>query len=346
MSARTAREAADPVPAGSTPELELDTVASLWERALDSAQAAVRDAGGRQGLSGDVLQRHQHELVQERRKVADDLASLGRMVGVRAKPWLSPVPLTPSMLGLSPTVAGCLFDLDGVLTDSAVVHATAWAEVFDGLLLELAHGTGRHFEPFDPEGDYLSYLDGRPRLEGIHAFLGSRGLRIPEGDRDDRPEARTAHGLARRKSDALARGLRRRGVAALPCARRYLESAGHLGLGRGVVSASTTALPMLELADLATLVEVSIDADAMRREHLASRPAPDVLLAACRRLGLDPGRVVTFTHSPAGVAAGNAAGLQVIAIAEGPQADSLQWFGAERVVPSVASLLDRQLVAL
>ncbi len=103
---------------------------------------------------------------------------------------------------------------------------------------------------------------------------------------------------------------------------------------------------MLELADLATLVEISVDADAMRSEHLRSRPAPDVLLAACRRLELDPGRVVTFTRSPAGVAAGNAAGLQVIAIAEGPQADSLQWFGAERVVPSVASLLDRQLVAL
>jgi HAD superfamily hydrolase (TIGR01509 family) len=325
---------------------ELDTVVSRWERALDAAQIALRDAGGRQGLSGEVLQRHQHELVQERREVADDLASLARMVGARAKPWLSPVPLTPSMLGLSPRVAGCLFDLDGVLTDSAVVHAMAWQEVLDAFLLDLGHRTARHFEPFDPDSDYISYLDGRPRLEGIHAFLHSRGLRIPEGERNDPAGAHTAYALARRKSDALARGLRRRGVAALPSARRYLEAAGHLGLARGAVSASTTARAMLELADLATLVEVSIDADAMRSERLHSRPAPDVLLAACARLRLPPHEVVAFTPSAAGVAAGKAAGLEVIAVAGGELAESLQWFGAERVVPSLAALLDRQLVAL
>lgn len=306
----------------------------------------MRDAGGRNGVSGDVLQRHQHELVQERREVADDLASLARMLGARARPWLSPVPLTPPMLGLPTGVAGCLFDLDGVLTNSAVAHATAWAEVFDAFLLELAHRTERQFARFDPDEDYYSYLDGRPRLEGIHAFLDSRGLRIPEGGRGDPAGAHTAYGLARRKSDALARGLRGRGVAALPYARRYLEAVGHLGLVRGVVSASTTAGAMLQLADLTTLVEISIDADAMRREQLPARPAPDVLLAACARLGLDPERVVTFTHSPAGVAAGVAGGLDVVAVADGDHADSLRWYGAGRVVPSIASLLDRQLVAL
>ncbi len=284
--------------------------------------------------------------MQERREVAQDLDALARMVGARARPWLSPVPITPSMLGLPPTVTGCLFDLDGVLTDSAVVHALAWQEVFDALLLEVGHTTGRHFEPFDRANDYDSYLDGRPRLEGIHAFVHSRGLRIPEGDRDDLPGLHTAHGLARRKSDALARVLRGRGVAALLGARRYLEAAGHLGLARGAVSASTTARAMLELADLATLLEVSIDADAMRGERLHSRPSPDVLLAACARLGLPPGEVVTFTHSGSGVAAGKAAGLEVIAVAEGELAEQLQWFGAERVVPSLASLLDRQLVTI
>jgi beta-phosphoglucomutase-like phosphatase (HAD superfamily) len=316
---------------------ELDTAASLWERALDSAQFALRDAGGRQGVAADVLQRHQHELVEERREVASDLSSLARMIGARARPWLSPVPLTPSMLGLPPGVAGCLFDLDGVLTDSAVVHAAAWTEVLDAFLLELAHGTERHFERFDADGDYFSYLDGRPRLEGIHAFLASRGLRVP----DD-----TADALARRKSVALERGLRRRGVAALPYARRYLEAAGRLGLVRGVVSASTTAPAMLEHADLATLIEVSVDGDAMQREQLRARPAPDVLLAACRRFELEPRRVVTLTQSPAGVSAGIAAGLEVIAVAEGAHADVLRDSGAERVVPSVAFLLDRQLVAL
>jgi HAD superfamily hydrolase (TIGR01509 family) len=318
--------------------VELDTAASLWERALDSAQFAVRDAGGRNGVSGDVLQRHQHELVQERKEVADDLASLARMIGARAKPWLSPVPLTPSMLGLSPGVAGCLFDLDGVLTDSAVVHAAAWAEVFDAFFLELSHGSEREFTRFDRADDYLAYVDGRPRLEGIRLLLESRGLRVPDGDPDDGPEAHTAHGLARRKDDALARGLRGHGVAALPGARRYLEAAGHLGLLRGVLSASTTALAMIELADLAPLVDASIDAEAMRSDGLRSRPEPDVLLAACRRLSLEPDRAVTFTRSAAGVAAGRAAGLQVIAVGEEP-------VGAERVIPSLAALLDRQLVA-
>src|SRR5262245_11328151 len=123
---------------GAMTVVELDTASSLWERALDSAQSAVRDAGGRNGVPGDVLQRHQHELAQERKEVADVLASLALMVGARTTPWLSPVPLTPSMLGLSPDVAGCLFDLDGVLTDSAVVHALAWQEVLDAFLLE--HG--------------------------------------------------------------------------------------------------------------------------------------------------------------------------------------------------------------
>jgi beta-phosphoglucomutase len=135
-------------------------------------------------------------------------------------------------------------------------------------------------------------------------------------------------------------------VAALPSARRYLEAAGHLGLARGVISASTTARAMLELADLTTLIEVSIDADAMSSEGLRSRPAPDVLLAACRGLGLRPEQVVSFTRSPAGVASGKAAGLEVIGIGTGEQAESLGWFGAERVVPSLAALLDRQLVAL
>jgi HAD superfamily hydrolase (TIGR01509 family) len=315
---------------GAMTVVELDTASSLWERALDSAQSAVRDAGGRNGVPGDVLQRHQHELAQERKEVADVLASLARMVGARTKPWLSPVPLTPSMLGLPPGVAGCLFDLDGVLTDSSVVHALAWQEVLDAFLLEHGHGTERRFDPFDVDHDYVSYLDGRPRLEGIHTFFESRGLRMP----DDVVEA-----LARRKSEALARGLRHRGVAALPLARRYLEAAGHLGLARGVVSASTTSRAMLELADLATLVDASVDAGAMRADGLRSRPAPDVLLAACARLGLEPDRAVTFTRSAAGVEAGRAAGLQVIAVGEEP-------LGAERSAPSLASLLDRQLVAL
>ena len=205
---------------------------------------------------------------------------------------------------------------------------------------------GWQFIPFDRDADYREYLDGRPRLEGIHAFLGSRGIRVPEGRPDDSARVDTAWGLASRKGEALARGLQQRGVTALAGARRYLETAGHAGLERAVVSASTTTLPMLELAGLATLVEERVDAEVMHAESLRSRPAPDLLLAACRRLGVQPGEAVTFTHSAAGVAAGHAAGLAVVGVGDGAQDELLRGFGAERIVPSVSSLLDSSLISL
>ena len=141
-----------------------------------------------------------------------------------------------------------------------MLHAWAWVEVFDEFLLRLSDKTGWHFIPFDRDADYRAYLDGRPRLEGIHAFLDSRGIRLPEGRPDDPVEADTACSLASRKSEALGR-LRQRGVTALNGARRYLEAAGYAGLKRAVVSASASTLPMLELAGLATLVEDRVDAD-------------------------------------------------------------------------------------
>ena len=137
--------------------------------------------------------------------------------------------------------------------------------------------------------------------------------------------------------------MRAGGVVALPGAVRYLEAAGRAGLGRAVVSASASTLPMLELAGLATLIEERVDADAIRDEGLPSRPAPDQLLVACRRLGVRPEETVTLTHSPAGIAAGNMARIAVVGIADGAQAEALHAFGAERVVPSLEALLDRRL---
>jgi beta-phosphoglucomutase-like phosphatase (HAD superfamily) len=247
------------------------------------------------------------------------------------------------MLGLTPTVAACLFDLDGVLTDSGALHARAWQAVFDDLRRGLGEMTGWQFMRFDAAADYRDYIDGRPRLEGIHLFLASRGIRLPEGRPDDPPNELTAHGLAHRKGEVMARGLGRDGVAALTGARRYLEAAGRAGLPRGVVSASMSTLPMLELARLAPLLEERVDADVMRLEGLRSRPAPDLLLSVCRRLGVEPERAVTFTHSPAGVAAGHRAGIGVIGVGPGAHGELLAGFGAERVVPSIHSLLDRRL---
>lgn len=324
--------------------LELDTAASLWQRALDSAESSLRAAAGWQGLPSDEVRDRGHALARERAEAAADLGLLARVLHVHPEPWLSSAPLTPAVLGLRPTVEACIFDLDGVLTDSGVVHAEAWAETFDEFLLDVAASTRRLLPPFDRESDYLAYLDGRTRLEGVHAFVASRGLRVPEGRHDDPPTAATAYGLARRKSDAVARVLTRRRVAALPCARRYLETAGHLGLGRAVVSASASTRPMLRLAELGSLVDVLIDAEVMRRENLRSRPAPDVVQTACAGLGVVPERTVAFTHSGPGVVAGRAAGVEVIGVADGPLAGQLGWFGADRVVASLADLLDRRNV--
>ncbi len=322
--------------------LELDTVSSRWQLALDAAQHALKvDA-----LPDAELSRRRRELTRERQETAVELARLARVTGVEPAPWLSPTPLNMRKLGLPADTKACLFDLDGVLTNSALLHAWAWAEAFDQFLQRLADRAGWHFIPFDRDADYRLYIDGRARLEGVHTFLGSRGIRLSEGRPDDPAEAETAHGLAKRKSEALARGLHQRGVTALPGARRYLEAAGHAGLKRAVVSASASTVRMLALAGLAPLVEERLDAEVIHAEGLRSRPAPDMLLAVCRRLGVEPAEAVTFTSTPAGLAAGNAAGLVVIGVGDDAQAELLEGFGAEHVVPSVVALLDRQLVAL
>ena len=334
-TARTGR----PVEGRSPPPRpqELDTVTRRWQQALDAAERALDAASG--VLPAPELGRRRSELAQERRQTAEQLRRLGRVTGVVPEPWLSPVALRTTMLGLPAGARACLFDLEGVLTDSARLHAVAWGEVFDDFLGRLAEKTGWQLIPFDRDADYRAYLDGRPRLEGIRAFLDSRGIRLPAGRPGDPEEADTAAGLARRKGEAIARRLRQRGVTALAGARRYLEVAGQAGLGRAVVSASASTLPILELAGLAALIDERVDADVIRAEGLRARPAPDLLLAACRRLGTRPEDAVTFTHSPAGVAAGRAAGLVVIGVGDGPERELLRGFGAEQVVPSVSTLL-------
>lgn len=322
---------------------DLDGLAAAWERAFDSgdrALGAVGSAGA--GVRLDVSSQRR-ALAHERHEVAELLERAARISDVDPPPWLSPIPLTNKSLALAPAISACLFDLDGVVTDSGVVHARAWAETFDELLLRLSEQTGWQFIPFDVDADYRDYLDGRPRLDGIHAFLASRGIHLPEGRVDDPVGANTAHALANRKSEAVDRGLRRRGVAALPGARRYLQAAGYLGLTRVVVSASTRTLPMLELAGLANLVDMRIDAELMQVEHLRARPATDLLDAACRHAGVAPAHAVTFTHSPAGIAAAHAAGLAAVGVGAGARAEELRGFGADDVVASLGSLLDRRL---
>jgi beta-phosphoglucomutase-like phosphatase (HAD superfamily) len=319
------------VPPPAAPRLGFDELAVRWQRALDASERALGAAGHE--LPPAELGRRRLELAHERQETVRLLRSSARMSGTRPLPWLPPGRLSVEQLGLPPATAVCIFDLDGVLTDSGLLHAWAWGEVFDPFLLELSERTGQHFVPFDRDADYRGYIDGRSRLEGIHAFLESRGIHVA---------ARTAWALATRKGETTARALQQRGVTARPAARRYLEAAGLAGLARTVVSASASTLPMLEVAQLATLVDESIDAGVIRAEQLHTPPAPDLLLEACRRAGVAPGRAVAFTSRPSGVAAGLAAGATVIGVGD---EELLRGFGAPRVVPRLEDLLDRRLLA-
>lgn len=203
--------------------LDLEPVAARWQRALDAADGALR-AGAAAGLSASELTEGRRALAVERRAASDALARLARAAGAGPAPWLSPVPLRPSMLGLPATAQACIFDLDGVLTDSGVLHAWAWGEVFDDFLLRLTDRLSWPFVPFDREHDYRAFMDGQPRIPAIRAFLESRGIRIPEGGPGDPAETDTAWGLARRKGAVLERDLLAHGTTALAGARRYLEA--------------------------------------------------------------------------------------------------------------------------
>jgi len=327
-----------PTPPVPVPHVDLEPVTAQWQRALDAGARALRAAAGT--LPAPYLQERRRELAEERRQTTTSLIQVAQAHGIRSLPWLSPVPMSNRLLGLDGSVEACLFDLDGVLTDSGLLHAMAWGTVLDDLLLRLSHPLGWQFIPFDRDRDYRTYIDGRSRSEGVHAFLASRGIRIPEGGADDPPDADTASSLAKRKGEAVARALEHEGVTALAGVRRYLEAAGRAGLGRAVVSASANTIPMLQVSGLAPLIDSCVDADVISAEGARTPPSPDLLLAACRRLDVPAHVAVTFTRRPAGVAAGRAAGMRVIGVGEPPDDELLQGFGADLVVPSLSALLD------
>ena len=310
-----------------------DSLAASWEWALDAAGRAV-DAGRHGGLPTAVAEEERHLLTRERVAVDRLLHELAASRGDPGDAWLPPRPVTPHLLGLPGDTRAVVLDLDGVLTRSDALHAAAWAEALDPMLLQTAQALGWQYVPFDRDEEYRLYLDGRPRREGIELFLASRGLRLQQDE---------LHGLAQRKAAALEHDLRAHRLLALPGARRYLQAATHARLARGVVSASAATDAILARARIDHLVDVSIDAATMRARQLHARPAPDLLLEACVQLGVRPDEAVSLTHSGAGVVAALAAGLGVRGVAVGDQAERLRGFGAEVVVPSLATLLDPAL---
>jgi beta-phosphoglucomutase family hydrolase len=246
------------------------------------------------------------------------------------------------MLGLPDAVRGCLFDLDGVLTRTATVHAAAWKEMFDDFLRARAAETGEPFVPFDPVDDYDRYVDGRTRADGTRAFLAARGLRLPEGKPDDPPGAFTVHGLGNRKNDLVLARIARDGVEVYEGSVRYVQAVRDRGLRRAVVSSSANTAQVLAVTGLADLFEARIDGLVAQERHLAGKPAPDMFLAGAEALGLGPGEAAVFEDALAGVEAGRAGGFAfVVGVDRVGQAAALRAHGADIVVGDLAELLER-----
>jgi HAD superfamily hydrolase (TIGR01509 family) len=224
------------------------------------------------------------------------------------------------------------------------VHAAAWRETLDEFVSAWAESTGARISHFDLRTDYAAHIGGRPRLEGVREFLASRGIRLPEGRSDDRPGAQTVHGLANRKNAALLRRLDEHGVAAFAGARAYLELAREAGIRTAVTSASANTDTILSRAGLASLIDACVDGNTIAEKQLRSRPAPDMLLEACRRLGVEPRRAAAFDTSEAGAAAARAAGFDLVVVVDrGNRVGNPGDQGADVVVAGLDEILDRAL---
>ena len=246
------------------------------------------------------------------------------------------------MLGLPDAIRACLFDLDGVLTQTAKVHAAAWKKMFDEFLRARAEQTGEPFVPFDPVHDYDKYVDGLPRYDGVRSFLASRGIELPEGEPSDPPGAETIMGLGNRKNEVVLRMIREQGVQPYEGSVRYVHAAREAGLRCAVVSSSANARDVLEAAGIADLFDERVDGVVLEREHLKGKPAPDTFLFAARALSVEAKQAAVFEDALAGVAAGRAGGFGfVVGVDRVGQADALREHGADVVVRDLAELLDR-----
>lgn len=243
------------------------------------------------------------------------------------------------MLGLPESTRACLFDLDGVLTDTASVHAAAWKQMFDEYL-RARDGDG--YTPFDVTTDYGPYVDGKPRLEGTRSFLASRGIELPEGTPDDPPDAETLWGLSTRKNELVQERIRTDGVDVYPGSRRYLEAVKDAGLATAVVSSSANAEQILRVTGLETFIDHRVDGVTARERGLPGKPAPDTFLAAAADLGVDRSAAVVFEDALAGVQAGHAGDFgAVVGVDRLDQAAALREHGADVVVTDLADLLER-----
>jgi len=236
------------------------------------------------------------------------------------------------MLGLPDGTRACLFDMDGVLTQTAKIHAVAWKKMFDDFLRERMVRTGEPFRPFE-KSDYTRYVDGKLRVDGCKAFLASRGILLPEDE---------VGALARRKDDLIIDILRSEHVETYEGSVRFVEAARARGLKTAVVSAAKHCQDVLESAGIADLFDVRIDGNVADEQHLAGKPAPDTFLAAARAVGVEPGQAAVFEDALSGVDAGRAGHFGfVVGVDRAGQAAELGRHGADVVVDDLAELMEK-----
>jgi beta-phosphoglucomutase family hydrolase len=246
------------------------------------------------------------------------------------------------VFGLPDGISACLFDMDGVVTQTAVVHAAAWKEMFDDFLRDHAARTGTEFVPFDPAADYDTYVDGKPRLDGTRSFLESRGIHLPEGTPDDPPGAPTIYGLSNRKNELVLAKLAAGGVQVYEDTVRYIRAVREKGIKTAIVSSSANTKQVLDSANLSDLFDVRVDGLIAAERGLRGKPAPDTFLAAAAELDATPDHAAVFEYALAGVEAGRAGHFAlVVGVDRVGQAEELKKHGADIVVKDLAELLDQ-----
>jgi beta-phosphoglucomutase family hydrolase len=244
------------------------------------------------------------------------------------------------MLGLPDGVTACLFDMDGVVTKTAIVHAAAWKEMFDEFLRDWSAKNGTPFVPFDPNKDYDDYVDGKPRLDGTRSFLQSRSISLPEGSESDPPGTQTVWGLSNRKNELVLKVLARDGVEVYDGSIRYITAARAAGRRTAIVSSSANTVAVLKAAGITDLFDVRVDAQVAKERGLHGKPAPDTYLEAARMLGVSAEEAAVYEDAQAGVAAGRAGGFGlVVGVDRVGQADALRAHGADIVVKDLSELL-------
>jgi beta-phosphoglucomutase family hydrolase len=234
-----------------------------------------------------------------------------------------------------------LFDLDGVITNTANLHATCWKQMFDGYLRKRAKQRGEAFRPFDVATDYRLHVDGKPRFDGVRDFLKSRGIQLPEGNTDDPAEVETVCGLGNRKNDLVNHAIADVGVEPYDGSVQFIHQLRRNGFKIAVVTSSQNCTAVLRAAKLDDFFEVRVDGNTIEAEGLAGKPHPDTFLMAARLLGVDPARTVVIEDAISGVEAGsNGSFGLVIGVARKGNAEELKRHGAHLVVDDLVELVD------